>query len=231
MKQIETIGTITKVEELHTVDYNILPNTLVLENREPFPGYYGENQPKDTIPESIFLITKQKYDGEEILRTSQRLMRYFKHPFDATYGEIFAFNAKFNCIRIHYLKSYEYISELQCFYMDEGISFMKKKNVSTSGIIEVHKHFSLDEVEKGIYLDKVESLMTYFQVPVQLKWKLFEQITHSVKNNIDNSNFDAAIGVIYFKEITDIIRVYCKNMDMSRLKNIREYYFKEIKKI
>ena len=46
-KIIETFGSITKVEQLHTIDSNILDNTFVLETFEPFPGYHGENLPSE----------------------------------------------------------------------------------------------------------------------------------------------------------------------------------------
>jgi len=224
------MGLISKTENLTTVKHNVFPNTFVLENMEPFPGYHGENLPTDSIPMSVFLITKLKYPAEKILRISQNIKKYFKHEFDATYGELFIYNDCFSCIRIKGLKSYDFISELQCCYLDEGIKFMKKKNISASGIIQVYKHFVLEQIDEGLYKDCEDPLMNYFQIPVQLKWELFEKITYSIKNNIENSNFDAALGFIYFREIIDVVRIYAKEMNPEKLKILRDSYINGIRK-
>jgi len=51
---IETFGSITKVEQPHTLESNILDNTFVLEASKPFPGYHGENLPSEPILHYIF---------------------------------------------------------------------------------------------------------------------------------------------------------------------------------
>ena len=59
---IETMGSISKVEKLKTLDNNILENTLVLEEIEPFPGYHGANLPTGYNPRAIrFLLISTHY--------------------------------------------------------------------------------------------------------------------------------------------------------------------------
>ena len=65
-KVIETIGSITKIEHLTTVRSNILPDTLVLRNSNPFPGYKQQENNSYQKPVSIFLILRYRYAPEKI---------------------------------------------------------------------------------------------------------------------------------------------------------------------
>ncbi|MCD6596212.1 MAG: hypothetical protein J7L04_00905 [Bacteroidales bacterium] len=228
---ISTTGHITKVELLHTLKSNILENTFVLENFEPFPGYHGKNAPSSLKPHHLFLVTRKAYSYDEISRTSKKIGSNCQVKFGARPADLFIFNQKLSAIRIKELDSFEKITELQKWYIDEGISFKKKKNFNSEGLIKVMKHFELSEVEDGIYKDNENPLMCYFQVPAYLSWKVFEKITYSIKNNISNSNFDAAQGVIYLKDLVDIVRVYMKDLKVEFLKELQSHYLEEIRKI
>ena len=228
---ISTTGNITKVELLHTLKSNILENTFVLENFEPFPGYHGKNAPSSLEPRHLFLVTRKTYSYEEICRVSKKIRSNCQAKFGARPADLFIFNQKLSAIRIKELDSFEKIPELQRWYMNEGILFMKRKNFNSEGIIKVMKHFELSEVEEGIYKDNENPLMCYFQVPVNLSWKVFEKITYSIKNNISNSNFDAAQGVIYLKDIVDIVRIYMKDLEGGFLKELQTLYLEEIRKV
>jgi hypothetical protein len=225
---IETFGSITKVEQLHTLESNILDNTFVLETFEPFPGYHGENLPSDSIPHHIFLVTKKGYLQEQILRASQKIRKYFKHSYGARQGELHIFNSKLHCIRVKDLPGFELIPELQSCFQSEGIEFMKKRTYNNTGLIKVNKYFELRQIEEGIYSDLVDLRMFYLEVPLPLNWKLFEQITFSIKNNIDNRNFDAALGLLYRKDLTDVVRIFEKECSIDRLVYIRSKYLDEI---
>ena len=228
---ISTTGHITKVELLHTLKSNILENTFVLENFESFPGYHGKNAPSSLKPRHLFLVTQKAYSYDEISRASKNISSNCQEKFGARPADLFIFNQKLSAIRIKELDSFEKISELQRWYMDEGIFFKKKKNFNSEGLIKVMKHFELSEVEDGIYKDNEDPLMCYFQVPANLTWKVFEKITYSIKNNISNSNFDAAQGVIYLKDLVDIVRIYMKDVKVEFLKELQALYIEEIRKI
>ena len=73
---IETMGSISKVEKLKTLDNNILENTLVLEEIEPFPGYHGANLPTGYNPRAIYLVNKKKHSTVKILRMTQEIRKY-----------------------------------------------------------------------------------------------------------------------------------------------------------
>ena len=72
IKKIKTCGSITKLESLIPVDYFILKNTYVLEAEDPYPGYYGK-VPKQTKPNSLYLITNRYYRLDEILRFIKKM--------------------------------------------------------------------------------------------------------------------------------------------------------------
>ena len=227
---IETIGSLAKVETLTTLDNNIMQNTLVLENMEPFPGYHGTNLPTGSIPYSIFLITAKKHTFEKIQRVTHNIKKYFTYPFDASWGKICIYNDTYYCIRMRGLDSFEIIPELQSSYNQEGIKMMKKKNINSPAIIQLKKSYYLRKTDEGIFYDMEEPLMYYLQIPAQLKWNVFRSITERVKQNIDYTNFDAALGAIYLRDLTDVIRIYAKDWDHEKLRQVRDKYLNEIQK-
>ena len=150
-----------------------------------------------------------------------RIHRNCKVSFGARPAELFIFNKTLPAIRIKNLKSYETIPEIQKWFMDEGVFFMKKRKYENMGTIKVMKHFNMSEIEEGLYKDLDNPLMFYLEMPAGLSWKLFEKATYSIKNNLDNNNFDAAQGVIYLQDVMDVIRVYEKGMNVDFLKSLR----------
>lgn len=230
---IQTIGGVAKEETLFTLTNHIMPNTFVLENEVPYPGYHGKNLPIEAKPISVFLITKKKYSTEKILRITHIIKKYFEHPFDAVPGVICIQNDTIPCIRIKDLDNYDLIEELQKCFFSEGIQFMKKRNVSASAVIQLKKHFNISQIEEGIYKDIDDSSMLYIAIPRQLSWQLFVQLTQKIRNNIDKkmANFDAALATIYTREILDVVRIYAREMNTEWLKEIQNRYLEEISKL
>ena len=66
---IESVGIVTKEVTFTTVKHNIVPNTLVLETLQPFPGYHGEYLPTDTKPEAVYFVLSKEFSTEFIFRT------------------------------------------------------------------------------------------------------------------------------------------------------------------
>ncbi|NOY37042.1 MAG: hypothetical protein GXO83_05650 [Chlorobi bacterium] len=231
MRKIETFGTITKEELLHTLNSNILENTFVLESFEPFPGYHGENIPSKKTPHHIFLVTKKEYGNEFIIRKSEEIRRHFMHSFGARPAELHIFNSVLHAIRVKDLPGFELIPELQRWYQDKGIGFMKKRSYNKKGLIRVFKHFSLEELEDGIFKDTIDPLMHYLEISCPLSWKIFESITMNIKNNVDNNNFDAALATVYAKNLMDVVRIYEKDPGKDRLRELRNIYLEEIRKV
>jgi hypothetical protein len=229
-KLIETMGSIAKVEKLETLNNNILENTLVLEEVEPFPGYHGANLPTGYNPTAVYLMIKKKISSIKIIRITQEIRKYFKHEFDGTAANICINNDVFSAIRLRNLEDIKILPELQKNYMYEGIKFVKKRKIKGEGIIELKKHFELEALGEGIYKDLEDPLMYYLRIPKQLSWQVFLEVTTSIKHNLDNLNFDGALGSIYLKDIIDVVRIFAKDMGLEDLSRIRQQYLDELRK-
>ncbi len=229
--RIESIGYIFKVEDLSVVDYNILPNTLVMESHEPFPGYHGKNLPNIEKPRNIYLFVRDWYGFEDIARISRDLKAVFPHSFNATPAEIRLNNKLYPALRIKFLESFEQLPELQGCFCDAGIRFRKNKKIAGSARIKVHRYFLVELAAPGIYRDLTEPEQCYIEIPRVLSWKNFELITRNVKNNVENRNFDAALGMMYrFGGPVELVRIWDRDKTLERTMELREKYLEFIRK-
>lgn len=229
-KHIEVFGGIAKRENLISLEENIVPNSLVLESETPFPGYHGKNLPLEPVPNALFFVTSKCHTIEKVIRSTTDIKKYFEEPFDAATGKICIHNDIYGCIRIRGLKSFDHIAELQSFFMDSGFKFKKKKHIHTPCLIQLKKSFLLEPLTENVLKDLEDESMYYLQIPRQLKWKRFENISERVKNNLDNANFDAALGSVYYQGVKDVVRIYAQEISVERLNTIREKYVEQIEK-
>ena len=101
---------------------------------------------------------------------------------------------------------------------------MKAKKVKTKGIISLKKLFAIDKINDKIFKD-TDRPMYYLVIEEQLTWSHFKNITREVKNNLDFSNFDAALVTIYsVNKVWDLVRIYGKNIDADQLNTIHTKY-------
>ena len=230
---LQRYGNLLKQESLETMNDKILPNTFVLEAPEPFPGFFGyySEIPSDSKPLYIYLVLNRLYTLEEVTRATVNIKKYFAADFNAAAGTVNIYNNTFDVIRIRHLDSYDQIQDLQSCYLDEGIEFKKKpKSIQGLAIIRLKKFFTLEEIEEGVYNDLDEKDHGYFVIPHKLTWKYFEDITKKVKNNWDQSYFDAAIGHIHQDfSIVDMIRIYNPKINNEYLLEARKKYLERIK--
>ena len=70
---LSSIGTISKKENLASVEHNTYSSALVLESLFPFPGYNGTTVPDRTDPRALFLITKAVHSDEKIIRAIKNI--------------------------------------------------------------------------------------------------------------------------------------------------------------
>lgn len=219
---IETIGTIEKKEIIESLNFD----DLVLESLHPFPGYHGTSVPDKTNPKSIFLVLRNNYPDEDIVRAIIKIKEKLPTYFDASPGTISILNKVEPCIRVKNLENYSFIPELLNQFKSEGFSFLKSRIIdSYEGLIRITKYFILDEINEGIYMDRETPEMGYFEIPTQLDWESFEAITLDIKRNIEENNFDAALGTIYRKNgLKDVIRIFDTNVCLGECLFLREKY-------
>lgn len=226
---LETFGGLIKEENLRTVDDGIIPNTLVLENKDPFPGYYGA-VPSDKVPDSFFLVMTKKESTEKILRLTHIIRKNSNIDFEGSPGRICIYNDTYYSIRIRGLDDFSRLEEIQSYYRDNGIEYMKKKKIDANAVIQIKKIFEVEEIEDNILKDAVRD-MYYLKINKQLTWSHFRTISGQVKNNLKNTSFDAALAVIYGSEVLDLIRIYGKDLDIDYLHKIHVKYNEFLQKI
>jgi len=230
---IETIGYILKEEKLANLSQGIIPNTFVLETLNAYPGYHGKDLPGEvTVPEFVFFVTKKKYTTEHIARTTQNIRKYLGREIDVARADISIFNKTYPSIRVANNTNLEGILELQNCFKSEGFEFEKAKKVESFGLINIQKHFYLEEEGDGIYRDLENKNYAYFQIPAKLNWEQFRAITMKIKHALESSKFDVALGLFYrLLGVVDVVRVYDKELKVDKLKNVKERYHNEIKKL
>ncbi|MPQ47524.1 hypothetical protein GCQ56_10960 [Marinifilum sp. N1E240] len=227
-------GSLLKEETLEVIDNKILPNTIVLEATNPFPGYYEyyDGFQKDVKPHYIYLVMDKKYDLEVFTRATQKIMSYFEANFHAAVGSITIFNDVYHVIRIRRLSTYDQVKELQASYKKEGIQLKSSGSIphNSKAMIQLDKFFALDVIEDGFYKDHIEPNHGYFTIPQKLSWEQFELLTKQVKYNMEMMHFDVSLGFIYdhFKAV-DMIRVYAEDLSLDLMKKIKAKYLERIK--
>ena len=224
----QAIGTIIKEENLVNVEHSIMPDTLVLESSIPFPGYHGSNLPENPAPESIYLVTNTFYEGEDILRTARNIKPGFPYDFDASFGKAEIFSNTYYFIRVRNLDCFDCIKKIQEKFTEKGIKFMKKKSVRGEALIRLQKIFTLRKIGDHLYDAPDDPSMYYFEIPDKPDWSFFKKITIYIRNNIDNYTYDAALAFIYNNLITDMVRIYAKDITIEQLEKVRSKYLYEL---
>lgn len=219
---LETVGSIVKEEQLKTVESGIIPNTLVLENLEAFPGYYGA-MPSDRMPDSFFIVITEKESTEKIFRLTQIIKNNTSIEFEGGPSRICINNDTYFSIRLRGISDYNKIAEIQSYYRDAGIALMKKKTIDAPGIIQIKKVFSIEEIKENLYKDTQREVY-YLKINKQVTWSHFRSLTQKVKNNLNSKGFDAALAVIYAREVMDMIRIYGKDISAEGLNEIQFKY-------
>lgn len=225
---IETIGSITKMENLQSIDNSMVENSLVLRNIDPFPGYrLPNNQNK---PSSYFIILRYRYDPEKINRIIQDLTRMrivINYP---SQGEIITQNALLPCIRFKGISDYSTIPVIQQFLKQHDLQLMPYQKVDCRARIKIFKTFRIVEISDGLYRDLNDGEKVYIKISNSINWKRFEYITKKIRYNLTDQNFDAALGTIYrFCGTEDVIRIYDANKTLERALTLKKMYIKEIK--
>ncbi|MCK9291979.1 MAG: hypothetical protein WCR58_08665 [Bacteroidales bacterium] len=227
---LTSIGTITKKEKIATVENDIRSNTLVMESLFPFPGYHGTTVPDRTDPRSLFLVTDGDFSDDSIIRAVQKVKNEYPHYFDGTPGTIELFNVTTKVVRIKYI-AYEQVGELIQAFEQKGIKFQRSKKVpSFTSIIKLTKYFQINLNTDGIYNDANWKGMFYLNIPEELRWDDFEKMTISIKHNVEDKNYDAALTTMYSPQgVMDFVRIYDEQSCQGKLIFIREKYLEAIK--
>ena len=230
-KHIESFSIITKEEKVKTLTHNIANNTFAIEIITPLPGYYGAEYliSREKLGHVLF-ITREYVHFEDFFRMQNKIKSYMNFDFDATFASVIARNTKFHALRIKDVESYDQIEELQHAFMDEGVQMAKPKRINEMALIRVKKFLSLISNGNGIYTDTLTGVLKYMEIEKPVTWKLFEKVTHRIRNNMPNIKFDVALGVLFRTgDLLDVIRVYGDDLSQEDLIKLHENYIAVLK--
>jgi hypothetical protein len=225
---LHATGTITKEEDLINIEHSIMPDTLVLESSNPYPGYHGDNVPESLKPNDIYLVTRHKYDGEDILRKSRTVRHKLHDRFDTSFGHAAMSSGTYDFIRLKNLDCFECIDRIQKAFTGEGIVFCKKRKVSGNALIRIQRLYSFQKVSDHLYRNLANPLVHYFEIPCKPDWDFFRKITFYIRPNVGNYSFDSAIGAVYLENLHDIVRIFSTNLTVDQLEFIRSKYIYEL---
>ena len=232
---IDSIGFIIKKEKLTTLVSIVHYPELVLEDLDPFPGFYDQYFASlnkiEQKPRSVFLIMKVSdvCREDEHIRMTMRLKREHDIKFDAVPGNLILYNKPTPCIRV-FMDDYNQIRELINHYKEMGLVFAANKDVKPyQSLIKLRKYFEMERMDKGIYHATDQHNTYYIEVPKFLKWDDFEQVSITIRNNWDHKLYDAAQAAIYEKKgIVDMVRIYDKKIDLHNLQYLQEKYYYQV---
>jgi hypothetical protein len=230
MNTIELIGKIIIQENISPIDRNKLKNTFVVHIPNPLASYYSRFTEVNR-PNSIVLLTKYPASFEKILRVTKKINALEKINIDGAKCEVNIGNRKYSGIRLKGVLRYTDIENIQKMYVAEGFEFSRNErmNDDTDAIIRVNKFFKLNEVTEGIFQSPNNKDRFYIEIPKDMHWDKFRDITFDVKNNVSVSNYDIAKGIFYKNDgITDMLRIIKPNITLEMVKEIQKKYLENL---
>jgi hypothetical protein len=227
---IETIGSITKMEYLCALNEGVKENTLVLNNVTPFPGLREKTEDGNKRLGSFFIILRYRYAPEKINRINDKLFKEKRLTRFPSYGEIITHDSILPCIRLKLVEQKE-ITSIQKFLIGNDLQLLPFRAFDALSRIKIFKSFKLVEIADGLYRDLSEGEKFYIHINEALNWKRFDYIIKKIKFNLENKEFDAAIGVIYrFCGPQNVVRIYDNDKSLERAIILKKWVLSEIKK-
>jgi len=223
---VETIGSITKQEQLAVLNDGVLENTMVLRSVNPFPGIDNESEK----PGSIFIILRYRYAPEKINRINYKLWRKMNLNQYPGYGEIITNDGVLPCVRLKGLNDLTKIIPIQSYLKENDLKVMSYRNFNSECKIKIYKSFRIIEIGDGLYRDLNDGDKFYIRVGDMIKWNEFQAIVKKIKSMLQNPEFDAATGVIYrFLGPEHVVRIYDHDKTFKRAVLLRQRFLNEIK--
>jgi hypothetical protein len=226
---VERFGELIKEEPLSSISDDLtLPETVVLESKSPFFGYYDDAPLSNKQPYLYFLLD-ECHSLNKIFRAVLSIRKTLTHPLFADLGSVNINNQRLPVIRIKGIEKYCRIRHLQKSFIEEGIKFKKsfKKISEEMAVIELQKLLRLKAVGQGLYFDNDEPSKGYFVIPEYLEWEQFKSLTTEAKYETGILYFDAAQAVIFeHNKVIDLVRIYRKDLALEKLSAVRDRYLK-----
>lgn len=237
-ENIQSLGYLLKKEKLVTLAADKPYSELLLESLEPYPGFYEEyfipTTAREQRPKSVFMVIKN-FDvchEDDFIRMTMHIKRDHHIEFDAALSSIMMFNEPASTIRVN-MVNYSQLPELISHYRNVGVKFQSAKQIKPyQSLIKIRRFFDLEALADGVYKDADKPDTYYIEVPGYMSWDNFEKSTIAIRNNFDYKTYDAAQAAIYNKAgIIELVRIYDRKSDISKLQSLRQKYLIEIERI
>jgi hypothetical protein len=233
MEAFETSGYTLKEESISSLSEDILKGTFVLENNDPFPGYYGLIMKESNVPRSIFFITSAKHSWESILRATEEINSKYKSSLNGAAADITIGRKTYYGIRVKGIDSFQTIEKFQEAYRNLGFKMMKSRRINKKlpALIKVKKFFHIHKIAEGIYTDDSSPDMSYILADSHWDWEDFRKATNYIKNNMEDHNYDIVCGVFYMNGgVRDMVRILKPEISSEMLLDIQAKYKNEHRK-
>ncbi len=232
--QFEGIVGITKKEEIANVPSGKKFKILILESNS-YPGYYAiADFPVETVSmkeKSLYLVLDKHHLclNDCLMRKVQKTRNRIEQDLFMCPGEIEVYGKRHPCIRIRDADEQmlqRVIGELEHL----GVEFHPFESIKKQmSFIFVRKFVELETIHQGIFKNRLTSNEFYFEIPDELQWDDFADITEEVKYNSNNLMFDAALAtmIISHCRFMDCVRIFTEYFVLQNMIEIRKYYLKE----
>lgn len=236
-KTIESLGFVIKKETLSILESEHKFNELILEDLDPYPGFYDHfhiplNE-EEKKPRSIFALIKEMSfeQMDDFIRMTSDIKKQFTAHFDAVMGRIDFQNSLTTCIRI-YMDDYSALPQLIELYKQSGINFLPSRSVKPYiSMINIRKYIVIEQIVPSIYRDTELKDTYYFIVDKYVTWPKFETITKNIRNNNNHKVYDAAQAGYYNQNgIVEMVRIYDQKATLDNLLYLKEKYEIEIER-
>ncbi len=234
---IQSLGYLLKKEKLASLESEHSHSEMLLESLDPYPGFYEEyfvpTTEKEHKPKSVFIVLKN-FDvchEDDFIRMSMHIKRDHDIKFDAALSSIMLFNKSATTIRVN-MDDYRQLPELISHYSKVGVTFQSDKLVKPyQSLIKIRRYFDLEIMAEGVFKDIDKPNTYYIRVPLFMTWDEFETATIAIRNNFDYKTYDAAQAAIYNKAgIIELVRIYDRKADLSKLESLRQKYIIEVER-
>ena len=233
-ENLQSLGYLLKREKLASLASDHHFAELLLESLDPYPGFYEEyfvpTKASEQKPKSVFMVIKN-FDvchEDDFIRMTMHIKRDHHIAFDAALSSIVLYNEPATTIRVN-MQDYNQLPELINHYKQVGVKFQPLKTVKPyQSLIKIRRYFDLDVMADGVYKDADKEFTYYIRVPLFMTWEEFEKATIAIRNNFDYKTYDAAQAAIYDKPgIVELVRIYDRKADLSKLQSLQRKYIIE----
>jgi len=210
---------------------------LILESN-PEPGYFSkgdfpQNLARNSDHHLYLLLKKPVSCFQEIIMKHACYVKNKLHlRLHVAPGQMTFQNEVYPCVRIRTTE----MDQLSAFLNDLkklNIKFLHHKRFQNikpyESLIQFKKYIEFKPTDEGIYADVNDKNRHFVELPENIDFDEFETLIGNVKNNCDFNMFNASLVYLLQKErILNMVAIYSKHCDESRLPEFRDYIKKEM---